>query len=231
MYMIYIYILYMTYMIYVQALFSAYRKKYRLSREYDQIKTTCRWVHLYTRPTEPLKSGLLVSEILLMEEILHHLGCIRPYRSWDHQIIIILGGFSGFQPSTVCFCIKNQASLGHQTESFCKSRVLDPNDFSDRSTFALSSHRNREPPVFQEYPDCVPSSKTNATYGTPSCIYSRNTFIFVYIYIHIYYTFYIDIQYTNDGCPPWFSSNYIVMFTGVYQDIQLYIRTSMIFGS
>lgn len=28
-----------------------------------------------------------------------------------------------------------------------------------------------------------------------------------------------------------FSSNYIVMFTGVYQDIQLYIRTSMIFGS
>ena len=97
-------------MIYVQALFSAYRKSYRLSREYDQIKTTCRRVHLYTRPTEPLKSGLLVSEILLMEEILHHLGCIRPYRSWDHQIIIILGGFSGFQPSTVCFCIKNQAS-------------------------------------------------------------------------------------------------------------------------
>ena len=28
-----------------------------------------------------------------------------------------------------------------------------------------------------------------------------------------------------------FSNNYIVMFTGVYQDIQLYIRTSMIFGS
>ena len=36
--------------------------------------------------------------ILLMEEILHHLGCLKPVV--NNGIIIILGG-AGFQPSTV----------------------------------------------------------------------------------------------------------------------------------
>ena len=35
--------------------------------------------------------------ILLMEEILHHLGCIKPGKQWD--ISISTGG--GFLPSTV----------------------------------------------------------------------------------------------------------------------------------
>ena len=39
--------------------------------------------------------------ILLMAEILHHLGCMIPYKSWDK---LPINWLAGFQPSTVGFC-------------------------------------------------------------------------------------------------------------------------------
>ena len=82
-------------------------------------------------------------------------------------------------------------------------------------------------PCFRSIPTVYPPVKQTQHMELPH-VYTVG--IHLYLYIR-YHTFYIDIKYTNDGCPPCFSSNYIVMFTGVYQDIQLYIRTSIIFGS
>ena len=44
--------------------------------------------------------SIMSSSILLMAEILHHLGCMKPYKQWD-KLPTSTG--AGFQPSTVVF--------------------------------------------------------------------------------------------------------------------------------
>ncbi len=49
-----------------------------------------------------LQNRILCTLLLLMEEILHHLGCIKPRKQWEKLPIKC----AGFQPSTVVsFCL------------------------------------------------------------------------------------------------------------------------------
>ena len=58
--------------------------------------------------------------ILLMEEILHHLGCMKPYKYWD-KLPTSTG--AGFQPSTVVYP-SDDYSLDQDQEHCCACQLV-----------------------------------------------------------------------------------------------------------
>ena len=66
--------------------------------------------------------GIMLSVILLMEEILHHQGCLKPCKSWDN---LPISTGAGFLPSIVC------SIFGHDVyrttwESLITRQVVPP---------------------------------------------------------------------------------------------------------
>ena len=68
-------------------------------------------IHLFERlfVIKGITSEYILDDRLLMEEIVHHLGCIKPCKSWE-TLPTSTGFLAGFQPSRVSSCMMPCAS-------------------------------------------------------------------------------------------------------------------------
>ena len=108
--------------------------------------------------------------VLLVEEILNHLGCIKPCEYWDKLIYLSTG--AGFFPSTVSSCFHHKPDLDPNSSnwsvgvnwSHCLTAILCYNSFKKQMRFYPYTLLHGRYAVFQE---------TNTT-----CMY-----IYIYLYI------------------------------------------------
>ena len=94
--------------------------------------------------------------VLLVEEILNHLGCIKPCEYWDKLIYLSTG--AGFFPSTVSSCFHHKPDLDPNSSnwsvgvnwSHCLTAILCYNSFKKQMRFYPYTLLHGRYAVFQE---------------------------------------------------------------------------------